>query len=183
LASGDDDFANTWKSLGSFNLPHPTISGVRIISINGIFFSQLYDPRSSCEGRKTVSSNGGTELTAWLDKNLAVTAQAEQKVWLMFHIPPGIDGYPTAMKSDSPIKRGSGRQLETCSKSIIPMWIGHRGSTICLRNIRQQFWLDLRLIFIRRLPALIGTAGAGRKFVLLPPGISPIYGQKPDSVS
>jgi len=181
LASGDDDFANAWKSLGSFNVPRPSIPGVRIISINSIFFSQRYDPRSSSEGCKSVSSNGGTELMAWLEKNLAEAAQANQKVWLMFHIPPGIDGYATAIKSDSLINGGAADSAETCRKSIIPMWIPDWTSRF--DNLLAKYSSTVLAGFAAHIHSddfrLIGTAAAGRKFVLLNPAISPIYGQNP----
>ena len=59
---------------------------------------------------------------AWLDHKLAAAAQAHEKVWLMFHIPPGIDGYATAMKRKNLVTGGAADSADTCSQSIVPMW-------------------------------------------------------------
>ncbi len=42
LAREGDQFAKTWKSLGSFTIEHPTLHGVRIVSLNTIFWSNKY---------------------------------------------------------------------------------------------------------------------------------------------
>ncbi len=42
LAAGDDVLMSAWKALGSFNVPHPALSGVRVISFNSIFLSNSY---------------------------------------------------------------------------------------------------------------------------------------------
>ncbi len=39
LAQGDDEFKGSWEALGSYDIPHPTIPGIRIISLNTVFFS------------------------------------------------------------------------------------------------------------------------------------------------
>ena len=52
LAAGDDELVSTWKALGSFNVPHPTIPGVRIISLNSIFLSNEYRALSSSQGAR-----------------------------------------------------------------------------------------------------------------------------------
>jgi hypothetical protein len=187
LAGGDDEFSNQWKSLGGFNVPHPTIPGVRIISFNSIFFSQLYDPRSSREGCKQVSTNGGTELIKWLESDLDAAKRDGKRVWLMFHIPPGIDGYATAMKNDSLVVGGAVDDAETCGKSITTMWKldadQHIDWTKDFESLLEKYSGTVVAGFAAHIHSddfrLIGPAGAARKFVLLDPAISPIYGQNP----
>src|SRR5271167_5016050 len=50
LARADAAFASDWRALGSYNVPHPTVPGVRIISLNSIFFSNKYHATSFSKG-------------------------------------------------------------------------------------------------------------------------------------
>lgn len=181
LAAGDDELVSTWKSLGSFNVPHPSLPGVRIISLNSIFLSQKYQALSSSHGCTPVSSTAAADLLTWLEKNLAAAAQANQKVWLMFHIPPGIDGYASAMSRQGSIGKGAADNAETCGKSIVPMWVpewtaqfdallAKYQSTVIAGFAGHTHSDDFRLI---------GDAGPERKFVLVDPAISPVYQQNP----
>ena len=181
LAGGDDRFAASWKALGSFNVPHPALHGVRIISVNSIFLSQKYQALSSAHGCAPVSSTAAADLLVWLEQNLASAAQANQKVWLMFHIPPGIDGYASAMKQQSEIKGGAPDNADTCGNSIVPMWVpewtakfdallAKYHSTVIASFAAHTHSDDYRLI---------GAAGPEREFVLMNPAISPIYSQNP----
>ena len=123
LAVGDDELVNTWKVLGSFNVPHPALPGVRIISFNSIFLSSKYRARSSINGCAPVSSTAASDLMEWLERNLAAAAQANLKVWLMFHIPPGIDGYASSSSDGSQGNNGAAANADTCGNAIVPMWV------------------------------------------------------------
>jgi hypothetical protein len=154
---------------------------VRILSLNSIFLSQKYQALSSSDGCKPVSSTAASELLAWLDRNLAAAAQANQKVWLMFHIPPGIDGYASAMKRQTLISKGATDDGETCGASIVPMWVpdwtsrfdallAKYHSTVVAGFAGHTHSDDFRLI---------GGQGGERTFVLINPAISPVYSQNP----
>lgn len=176
LAGGDKDFSNTWKALGSFNVPHPTIAGVRILSLNSIFLSQKYQPLSSAEGCKPVSSTAAADLMTWLEHQLSAAAQANQKVWLMFHIPPGIDGYATAMKRKNLMSGGAAGGPATCSQSIVPMWV-------------PQWTAQFDALLAKYHDTVMASFAAhthsddfrvvGQEFVLMNPAISPVYSQNP----
>src|SRR6516162_10824279 len=95
LAGGNEDFTKSWTVLGSFNVPHPTVKGTRLLSLNSIFWSQKYIALSSRQGCTPVPTTAPEDLMRWLEQQLAAAAEAHERVWLMFHIPPGIDGYAT----------------------------------------------------------------------------------------
>jgi len=176
LAGGDKDFSNTWRTLGSFNVPHPTIAGVHIVSLNSIFLSQKYQPLSSAQGCKPVPSTAAADLMAWLTHELAAAAQAHEKVWLMFHIPPGIDGYATAMQRKKLIAGGAADSADTCSQSIVPMWA-------------TQWTAQFDALLTRYHDTVVTSFAAhthsddfrvmGQEFVLMNPAISPVYSQNP----
>jgi sphingomyelin phosphodiesterase acid-like 3 len=67
--------------------------GTRLIVVNDLFFSPYY---STCGGKPDPAS-GAAEMS-WLERQLAEARRSGQRVWVMGHIPPGIDPYSTAAK-------------------------------------------------------------------------------------
>jgi hypothetical protein len=96
-----------WMALGSYNVRHPVLKGVRLIAVNSIFFSAKY--RNACGSDS--SENPGDEEMTWLASKLAEAKSHGEKVWLFYHIAPGIDGYATAHP------HGGGQE-----KAIVEMW-------------------------------------------------------------
>ena len=118
---------------------------------------------------------------AWLERNLAAAAQANQKVWLMFHIPPGIDGYASAMKHQTQVRSGEADNATACGNAIVPMWVpawtaqfdtllARYHSTVVAGFAGHTHSDDFRLI---------GDEGKERRFILINPAISPVYQQNP----
>jgi sphingomyelin phosphodiesterase acid-like 3 len=77
--------------LGSYavTLPAP-IRNTRLIVLHDIFGSRKY---AKCSG--TPSKDAAAEQIAWLRTQLTAARAAHQSVWVMAHIPPGIDAYST----------------------------------------------------------------------------------------
>ncbi len=120
LARESVPFTESWRSLGSYSLKHPTLSGVRIVSLNTIFWSNKYQAASFANACATVNSNAPADLSAWLEAQLTEADQSHEKVWLMFHIPPGIDGYASTHPSTTAAAVSS---ADSCVSSIVPMWV------------------------------------------------------------
>ena len=94
--------------------------GVRIISVNSVFFSNKYQAANFADSCSPVDSKAATQTFAWLESTLSRAAQNREKVWLMFHIPPGIDGYATMMSiARSPKAAERSRPVQ---RAIVPMW-------------------------------------------------------------
>ncbi len=71
LAKADDEFKGSWEALGSYDVPHPTLPGIRIISLNTIFLSADIKPPSSAKivarpipRRQRISSPGWSRASA-----------------------------------------------------------------------------------------------------------------------
>lgn len=73
-------------------LPAP-IRDARIIVLDDLFLSGKYE---SCAGKS--DSAAVAEQTAWLRSQLEASRRAGQHVWVMAHIPTGVDPYSTARK-------------------------------------------------------------------------------------
>ena len=160
--------------MGSYSLKHPTLPGVRILSLNTIFWSNKYHAASFANGCAAASSTAGSDLLAWLESQLADAEQAHEKVWLMFHIPPGIDGWasthPASMAAN-----------QSCAGTIVPMWVPEW--TARFDNLLQRYRSTVLASFAGHTHVdsfmVIGGDPESRQFVLIDPAISPIYGQNP----
>ncbi len=71
----------------------PPMENTRLIVIDDLFLSTKY---SSCAGKQDAAA-GEAELS-WLRNELAQARQSGQRVWIMGHIPTGIDPYATALR-------------------------------------------------------------------------------------
>jgi sphingomyelin phosphodiesterase acid-like 3 len=181
LAQASGTFTDEWKALGSYNIPHPALPGLRILSLNTVFFSNNYHATSFRDGCAKVSSNAAADALAWLASNLAAAKQAHERVWLMFHIPPGIDGYMSAQKRISQSEATSPSADTSCANTIVPMWVPEW--TARFDALLETFQDTVIASFSGHTHTddfrLISSAGVNRAFVLVDPPVSPIYGQNP----
>ena len=76
----------------SVALPAP-IENTRLLVLNDIFMSKNY---TTCAG-KTDPAAADAQI-AWLRQQLAVARASKEIIWVMGHIPPGVDLYTTATK-------------------------------------------------------------------------------------
>lgn len=65
----------------------------RLIVVNDIFLSPIY---STCSGKADPAAT--TAQMAWLQEQLTRARRLGQKVWVMGHIPPGVDPYATVAR-------------------------------------------------------------------------------------
>src|SRR5271166_4518680 len=180
LAGADAAFTSDWKALGSYNVPHPTVAGVRILSLNSIFFSNKYHATNFSKGCATVESAAASDLFNWLKANLAAAQQAKQKVWLMFHIPPGIDGYATT-HNYSAQAQGTGDSANVSCNPIVPMWVPTWTQQVDV--LLEEFHSTVIASFAGHTHnddfRLVNAAGVNKSFVMIDPAVSPIYDQNP----
>ena len=117
----------------------------------------------------------------WLQSNLFAARQANQKVWLMFHIPPGIDGYATTHKSDVQPNGKSSPVDKSCADSIVPMWVPELDSRVRPSPCELPGCGPggFRGPHPHGRFQIVNTAGVDQAFVLIDPAISPIFDQNP----
>jgi hypothetical protein len=181
LAGAEASFLDDWKALGSYGVPHPAIQGVRILSVNSIFFSNDYHAKSFSQGCAVVESTAAGDLMRWLRSNLAAARQANQKVWLMFHIPPGIDGYATTHRSNQQQNADGASVGMSCADSIVPMWVPTWTAEF---DYLLESYQDIILASFAGHThtdnfRLVNNAGVNKAFVLIDPAVSPVYDQNP----
>ena len=180
LAREGGQFEATWKSLGSYSIEHPTLRGIRIVSVNTVFWSNKYRSTDFNKSCATVDSTAGSAQLAWLESQLAEAEQTHEKVWLMFHVPPGIDGWA----STHPNPGGSGANsapAKSCADSIVPMWVPQW--TASFEKLMKQYQSTVLASFAGHTHVdsfmVVGSDKDVRQFVLINPPISPVYDQNP----
>lgn len=155
--------ADSYTQLGSYSILNPAAKHQRIIVLNTVFLSPRYVNR--CGGQGT--GDPGEQLFKWLENELQSAKSRREKVWLVYHIPPGVDAFATTHA-----KRAG---------TVTLLW---KDSYV------QQF-----LNLLARYPGLVGANFAGHlhvddfrllgrslktsPFVIVAPAVSPITGQNP----
>lgn len=84
-------FMGDYQNLGCYSLPGP-LPGLRVISINSNYLSRHW----TCQCCPGAPGDPAAEQLDWLDAQLSAAAAGNQAVWLLMHIPPGIDAFKTA---------------------------------------------------------------------------------------
>ncbi len=160
-AGGGSDFDTDWRSYGNYSA---FVGGVRVLSTNTNFLSIRY--RNACGS--AGDPDPGRATLAWLASQLAAAKQAHQPVWLVYHIPPGIDGYAT-------LKRG------TCPDAMIPMW--EQAYAEAFADIVRSYSDTIVASFAGHVHVddfrLMGDGGGRSAFTLITPAVSPVFGQNP----
>jgi sphingomyelin phosphodiesterase acid-like 3 len=97
-----------------------------------------------------------------LEGELAAAKQAQEPVWLVYHIPPGIDGYAT-------LRRGA------CPGTMIPMWAEAYAEPF--HSLLRRYTETVAASFAGHTHMddfrLIGDADGHFAFTLVTPAVSP----------
>jgi sphingomyelin phosphodiesterase acid-like 3 len=154
-------FDRDWQSYGNYSA---RVGGIRILSTNTNFLSIHY--RNACGS--LADGDPGWATLAWLEAELAAAKDAGERVWLLYHIPPGIDGYAT-------LRQGA------CPATMIPMW--DQAYAQAFNALLQRYADTVTASFAGHTHMddfrLIGDADGRYGFALITPAVSPIFGQNP----
>jgi sphingomyelin phosphodiesterase acid-like 3 len=87
-----------FSQFGDYNVALPApFHHTRLIVLQDIFESSRY---ATCSGEAPLGNRTPSELQVdWLRTQLTAARAAHQKVWVMAHIPPGIDPYSTVKQA------------------------------------------------------------------------------------
>lgn len=95
VLSGNPRAAEDFSDKGNYALPHPTVPGMELISLNDVYWSNRYS-EDSCHPE---SDHQGRSVMKWLEGQLKNAKKKNMKVQLIMHIPPGADVFSTYAKS------------------------------------------------------------------------------------
>jgi sphingomyelin phosphodiesterase acid-like 3 len=154
----------------SVSLPAP-IRHARLVVLDDLFESKRY---ATCAGKEDVAP--AEEQIAWLKGQLDQARQNKEKVWVMAHIPPGVDPYSTAMKMVDVC--GGGAPQMFLSSEALPQTVAQFGDVVRLMVVGHTHMDEVRLLEPAPEPGHERMAERGIA-VKLVASISPINGNAP----
>jgi len=89
-------FQSSFSQGGYYSMRLPPLFRHRVIVLNSVFFSNQYE--NTC-GSKTDTP--GDDEMAWLAVTLDTASRAREKVWIVMHIPVGINDYNTVKNEEA----------------------------------------------------------------------------------
>ncbi len=160
------DFDETFSAGGYYAVRHPVLPRTRILVINNILWSAKYLDACGTGGERAAN-----DMLRWLRTTLRRQTATGDPVWLVHHIPWGIDGYSTAEA-----------QQQTCEAKIVP-FLREPYATEFIALLR-EFGTTIQASFASHVHKedyrLLADTDAqpvlAQKIV---PAISPIYKQNP----
>ena len=148
---------DSYVHLGSYSVLNRAIKHQRIIVLNTVFFSPRYANRCG-----QSSGDVGEQLLAWLAKELDSAKAKHEKVWLVYHVPPGVDAFATThAKVPGTVTLLWKESYVTKFANLLDQYPGVVGPNFA-GHIHVD---DFRLV--------------GQHVVILAPAVSPITGQNP----
>jgi hypothetical protein len=162
----DADFAETWAAAGYYAARHPTVANGLIVVLNDVLWSPHY--------QDTCGSNGlaaAEAMMSWLRGKLARQRAAGGRVWMVHHIPWGIDAYSTLNAKD-----------QSCPVTVVPFLkepfaSAFRALLMEYRDVIQASFSGHTHFDDYRL--LVDQSGTVVGLDKMTPALSPIFGQNP----
>lgn len=155
-------FVTQFSPYGYYATPAP-IPDTTIIGLNSIFFSSNYDNACGASG----VDYGALELV-WLKNELALARLQRRHVWLLYHIPPGINVYSSTEGSSAcpaPVTMWK-TQYTTAFDALMKRY----ASTVTVSLAGHTHMDDFRLM---------GTATSPFAYIHITPAISPLFSNNP----
>ncbi|WP_421725108.1 metallophosphoesterase [Bauldia sp.] len=160
------DFDQTYDAGGYYTARHPTVANTVIIVINDILWSPKYANRCGADG-----DAAGQVQMDWLSKTLAVRKAAGERVWIVHHIPLGMDSYSTEHS-----------KAETCPAKVIPHLRASFSAQLLALVAEYADIIDVSFsghIHTDDFRVVVDADGHEIAADKISPAISPIFGQNP----
>jgi sphingomyelin phosphodiesterase acid-like 3 len=158
----------TWD--GNYSVPLAGVPNTRLIVLDDLFLSGKY---TTCSG-KFDPAPAAAQL-AWLTGQLATARQQHDQVWVMGHIPPGVDVYASARKSANLCSSGN-PQMFLASDALADLF-ARNADIIRLAIFGHTHADEMRLLTPR--PELMQDAATHSVPLKIVASITPINGNRP----
>jgi sphingomyelin phosphodiesterase acid-like 3 len=157
-------FAATYPTSGHYQLFPGGNNGLRLLALNAVYLSQ---------NASAAADAPATAQLDWLEAALADAARTGDKVWVILHIPPGVDVFATLRANANP----------PILDQVIPLIKEKHLSRF--RSILASYSSTVRTIFAGhihrddfRLITSLDMVEHAAVPVLVSPAISPVYGNQ-----
>jgi sphingomyelin phosphodiesterase acid-like 3 len=159
-ASNVSSFMQTFPAMGSYSVVAPGHKSHRVIVLNSTFFSDKYE--NTCGDPK---AEPGRDEIKWLEQELQRAVKQKERVWMLYHIPPGIDVYAS-------LKQGA---------EVVPFWNPAFNQQFI--NLMTQYSPVIVGSFVGHTHMdnfeLVQSQNKSAVFVHITPAISPLFGNNP----
>jgi len=155
----DKVFVNNFSKGGYYTYALRDGSGGKLMMLNTVFFSAKY---TNCG---TPTGNPASEELGWISRTLKQCAQRKSKVWIAFHIPPGIDVNSTLYN-----KKITTMWANSCNTAFINL-LTQYAPVIRAGLSGHTHMDDFRLLY--------NSAGTPISFFHIVPAVSPLFGNNP----
>jgi len=169
LAAGDREEARRTFAMGGYysaGLPAP-MKRAKLLVLDDLFMSRRYE---TCGG-KDDHAPAAAEI-GWLAQQLDSARKRGEKVWVMAHIPPGVDAYSTATKGK-----------DICAGNKPTMFLGSEALAETMARFGDVIGLAIfahtHMDEVRWLAPAGGDAKSAGVAIKMVPSISPIDGNDP----
>jgi sphingomyelin phosphodiesterase acid-like 3 len=166
-ASAERDFA----AGGYYSAPLAAVPHTRLLVIDDLFLSGKY---ATCAG-KPDPTPAITQL-AWLAEQLSLARQHNERVWVMGHIPPGVDLYATARKFAN-VCAGAAPQMFLANESLADLLSGN-ADIVRLAIFGHTHADEMRLLVPDHSARVSAIAALGVPLKVIP-SITPVNGNRP----
>jgi sphingomyelin phosphodiesterase acid-like 3 len=162
------EMEQTFSAGGYFSAPLPApLEQTRLLVLDDVFMAKNY---AGCSGKPDVTE--ANAQIAWLKQQLAEARQHKEKIWVMGHIPPGIDPYSTAR-----------RFRDVCSGDAPEMFLPSDDLANTLAEfgdvIQVAIFGHTHMDEMRYLKPAQGAASSRGVAIKLIPSVSPVNGNTP----
>ncbi len=144
----------------------PPMRRTRLIVLNDLFMSRNY---ATCEGKPDPAA--GEAQLAWLRKQLADARAHGQRVWVMGHIPPGVDIHSAALHLRK-ICSATAPQMFLTSEELASV-LEENADVVRLGVFAHTHMDELRLL------APEGATVEQMVAIKMVPSITPVHGNRP----
>ncbi|MDR3734766.1 MAG: hypothetical protein P4L10_04420 [Acidobacteriaceae bacterium] len=142
----------------------------RLIVVNDIFLSPGY---LHCSGKPDAAP--GAAQMQWLQQQLDAARKLHQRVWVMGHIPPGVNPYSTLSHGPDAVCSGAKPKM-FMSSEVLGDTVAASASEIPLAIFAHTHMDELRLLGPAQPAAGVQSQAVALKLV---PSISPVNGNRP----
>jgi hypothetical protein len=162
----ESDFATSYSAGGYYAVRHPTVEKTVVIVLNDVLWSADYRNACGTDGLAAADS-----MLAWLRERLRRAREAGEHVWLVHHVPWGIDPYSTLHANAARCAEKIVPFLKQPYASAFVSLLRQYGDLVRASLSGHVHYDDYRLLLDDR-----GNAIGVDKVVA---AISPIFGQNP----
>ena len=157
---------------GYYSVPLAGVPHTRLLVLDDLFFSAKY---STCSGQPDHAP--AAAQLAWLAEQLSAARQHNERVWVMGHIPPGVNLYATARNSAN-VCAGARPQMFLANESLAEL-LARNADVVRLALFGHTHDDEMRLLTVESSLAKASTQTSLGVPLKIVSSITPINGDRP----